>query len=56
MKEPSRNAKNIVIIGTSFIGLETAAAIKNELKDKVNITVVGDTAVPFERSLGPQIG
>jgi NADPH-dependent 2,4-dienoyl-CoA reductase/sulfur reductase-like enzyme len=56
LKEPTKNAKNIVVIGASFIGLETAGTIKNELKDKVNITVVDSNKVAFEKSLGKEIG
>lgn len=49
------NVGNIVVIGASFIGMETAAAIKKELKDKVNITVVDVVKTPFERSLGKEV-
>lgn len=52
----ARNVKNIVIVGASFIGLETASAIKSELKDAVNITVIGSSAVPFENILGREVG
>lgn len=48
--------QNIVIIGASFIGMETASAIKKELKDKVNITVVDIFKAPFERVLGKEVG
>ena len=56
LKEPTKNAKNIVIIGSSFIRLEAAATIKNEFKDNVNITVVGNINIPFEKSLGAEVG
>ena len=52
----SGKVNNIVIIGASFIGMETASALKKELKDKINITVVDFFKTPFERVLGTQIG
>jgi hypothetical protein len=45
-------SKNIVVIGASFIGMETASAIKNELKDKVSITICDGASAPYERVLG----
>ena len=52
----SGNITNVVIIGASFIGMETASALKKELKDKINITVVDIFKTPFERVLGTQVG
>ena len=49
------NAKNIVIIGASFIGLEMASTLIAEIKNKVDITVVADTE-PFEKVLGKEVG
>jgi NADPH-dependent 2,4-dienoyl-CoA reductase/sulfur reductase-like enzyme/nitrite reductase/ring-hydroxylating ferredoxin subunit len=42
-----------VVVGTSFIGMETAAALK---KRGLPVTVVGRGSVPFQRTLGPEIG
>lgn len=43
---------NLVVIGSSFIGMEVAlAGIK-----KANVTVVGMEEAPFEKILGPQVG
>jgi len=36
--------------------LESASAIKKELKDNVNVTVVGTGSVAFESTLGNKIG
>jgi NADPH-dependent 2,4-dienoyl-CoA reductase/sulfur reductase-like enzyme len=33
IRDASRKAKNIVIVGASFIGMEAAACIKKQLKD-----------------------
>lgn len=43
---------SMVIIGSSFIGMEAALAASK----KANVTVVGMDKVPFEAILGPQIG
>ncbi|CAD8066794.1 unnamed protein product [Paramecium sonneborni] len=56
IRNKAKEAKNVVIVGASFIGMETASAIKKELKDQVNITVVDSTTVPFERVLGKEVG
>lgn len=42
----------MVIIGSSFIGMEAALAASK----KANVTVIGMDKVPFESILGPQIG
>ena len=44
--------KNIVIIGSSFIGMEVANALAKEN----NVTVVGMEKVPLERVMGGDIG
>ncbi|CAD8059614.1 unnamed protein product [Paramecium primaurelia] len=56
IRDKAKTAKNIVVVGASFIGMETASAIKKELKDQVNIIVVDSTSVPFERVLGKEVG
>ena len=44
---------NVVIVGSSFIGLEAASALRAR---GVNVTVVAPEPVPFERQFGPEIG
>ncbi|CAD8063567.1 unnamed protein product [Paramecium sonneborni] len=56
IREKAKSAQNIVIVGASFIGMEIASAIKKELKDQVNVTVVDNTSVPFEKVLGTEVG
>jgi NADPH-dependent 2,4-dienoyl-CoA reductase/sulfur reductase-like enzyme len=45
--------KRVAIVGSSFIGVETAAAIIGVAK---SVVVIGMEAVPFERVLGLQVG
>jgi hypothetical protein len=45
-----------VVIGASFIGLETAASLKSVLKDKLDVVVCDNTLVPYERVLGKEVG
>lgn len=55
MKAQAEKAKNVVVIGASFIGLESASCIKDFLKEKspnTNITVCDVASVPYERVLG----
>ena len=47
MQSETKKAKNIVIIGSSFIGLEAASSFKKELKDGANVIVVGMESTPF---------
>lgn len=44
--------KNVVVIGSSFIGMEAALASSK----RANVTVVGMDKVPFEAILGKAIG
>jgi NADPH-dependent 2,4-dienoyl-CoA reductase/sulfur reductase-like enzyme/nitrite reductase/ring-hydroxylating ferredoxin subunit len=46
-------APEVVVMGTSFIGMETAASLR---KRGVAVTVIGPDAVPFEKTLGPEVG
>jgi len=45
--------KHVVIIGTSFIGMEVAAAL---VETAASVTVIGRDAVPFLGSLGEHVG
>uniref|UniRef100_A0A669C5F1 AIF family member 3 n=1 Tax=Oreochromis niloticus TaxID=8128 RepID=A0A669C5F1_ORENI len=47
------NNKNAVIVGTSFVGMEVAAA----LTDKAHsVSVIGIESVPFKKALGEKVG
>ncbi|XP_071448823.1 apoptosis-inducing factor 3 [Hetaerina americana] len=45
--------KKVVILGTSFIGMEVASYLCDKAS---SVTVIGRGGVPFAASLGPQIG
>lgn len=45
--------KKVAILGSSFIGMEVAAFLAGKAE---SVTVIGNSSVPFERSLGTDIG
>jgi apoptosis-inducing factor 3 len=51
--QAATQASQVVVVGTSFIGMETAAALR---KRGLPVTVVGRGSVPFKGTLGPEIG
>ena len=51
--EAAPQASRAVIIGASFIGMETAASLALR---KLSVTVVAPGKVPFEKTLGVEIG
>jgi NADPH-dependent 2,4-dienoyl-CoA reductase/sulfur reductase-like enzyme len=48
----AKDKKNIVVIGSSFIGME----VGNALSKDHNVTIVGMESAPMERVMGPQVG
>ena len=49
----SKTASKIIIIGASFIGMETAYSLR---KRGLDITVISQEEIPFERVFGKEIG
>lgn len=49
----TQNAKQVVIVGASFIGMEAASSLIGEGRA---VTVIASEKVPFARVLGPAIG
>ncbi|MGH7057017.1 MAG: FAD-dependent oxidoreductase, partial [Acetobacteraceae bacterium] len=49
----AREAANVVVLGSSFIGLEVASALRELGRD---VAVVSPEAVPFTKQLGPRMG
>ncbi len=52
VKAIGEKGKNIVIVGSSFIGMEIASATASDN----NVTVIGMESVPLERVLGKEVG
>ena len=53
IQEATKDAKQVVVIGSSFIGMEAASSLISETRQ---VTVIAQEKVPFERVLGPEIG
>jgi NADPH-dependent 2,4-dienoyl-CoA reductase/sulfur reductase-like enzyme/nitrite reductase/ring-hydroxylating ferredoxin subunit len=51
--EKAKNAKRVVVIGASFIGLEVACSLRER---KLEVAVVGKESLPLEKILGRELG
>ncbi|MDY7020881.1 MAG: FAD-dependent oxidoreductase [Cyanobacteriota bacterium] len=51
--EAAESSKNVVILGSSFIGMEAAASLKQQ---GLSVTVISPDSVPFEKILGEEVG
>jgi NAD(P)H-nitrite reductase large subunit len=50
------SSSRVVIVGSSFIGMEVASCLKMTAGLAASVTVVGQEKVPFERVMGAEIG
>lgn len=51
--EAAQGASRAVVVGSSFIGMEAAASLRER---KLSVTVVAPGEVPFGKTLGPEVG
>ena len=51
--QAAKSAEKVVVIGASFIGMETAFSLSER---KLDVTVIGPKKVPFENVFGREIG
>jgi apoptosis-inducing factor 3 len=56
IKKLTANAKKVVILGSGFIGSESASALKLQYKDAMEVSIVSMEAVPFQRQFGTEVG
>jgi NAD(P)H-nitrite reductase large subunit len=56
IKKHAADAKSIVVIGASFIGSESASALKLQFKEKTEVHLVDNQEHPLQRVLGSEIG
>jgi NAD(P)H-nitrite reductase large subunit len=51
-----KDAKSIVVLGSSFIGSEAAGSVKSHVKDEKEVHLIGGSKHPMERIFGEEIG
>lgn len=51
----AKEAKNLVVVGSSFIGMEAASCLKKTYKN-LNVTIVDPNIAPMAHTLGIEIG
>lgn len=56
VKEHAKTAKNVVVIGSSFLGSEAAAALKNQYKAEKEVYLVSSQEFPIQKVLGTEVG
>lgn len=56
IKQKCATSKEIVIVGSSFIGSEIAASLKAHYKDNLKVHLVGRQEYPLEAAFGKEIG
>jgi len=56
IKSSIKDGSRVVILGASFIGMETAASLAGLKLPNLFITIVAPESLPFERTLGKELG
>jgi NADPH-dependent 2,4-dienoyl-CoA reductase/sulfur reductase-like enzyme len=56
IKKLAATAKKVVILGSGFIGSESASSLKLQYKDAMEVSIVSMEAVPFQRQFGLEVG
>jgi apoptosis-inducing factor 3 len=56
IKRRCETAKCVVILGSGFIGSESASALKLKYKDELSVSLVGLEQVPLQRQFGVEVG
>ena len=55
IKKKAEHSKNIIIVGASFIGMESASNLK-KAHPNANIIIIDQNEFPFEKILGKEVG
>ena len=56
VREQAKFCKSVVVVGASFIGSESAAALKNKYKADLDVYLVAPEEFPLQRVLGDEVG
>lgn len=56
VKEHAKFAKNVVVVGSSFVGSESAASLKNKYKNKIDVYLTSSQEYPLQKVLGAEVG
>ena len=56
IRDLAQSAKSVTVIGGSWIATEVAAALIGKYKDQLKVNLVCSASVPFEGTLGKEVG
>jgi len=55
-KQAAESKTGVIIVGSGFIGSESAAALKKEYKGNLKVSMIGGEEFPLELCLGKEVG